>query len=92
MSAALSSKFLSGKRHLIGRTKHEVLVVDKLTYAGNLASLVEVQDHPRYRFSPREKFIGASYQRVTEMLAEMFHPGRCTFGHEGTGWERWLAG
>jgi dTDP-glucose 4,6-dehydratase len=38
-------------RHLIGHTEHEVLVVDKLTYAGNLASLVEVQDHPRYRFS-----------------------------------------
>jgi dTDP-glucose 4,6-dehydratase len=38
-------------RHLIGRTKHEVLVVDKLTYAGNLASLASVQDSPRYRLS-----------------------------------------
>ena len=38
-------------RHLIGRTDHEVLVVDKLTYAGNLASLASVQDNPRYRFS-----------------------------------------
>ena len=38
-------------RHLIGRTDHEVLVVDKLTYAGNLASLAAVQSHPRYRFS-----------------------------------------
>src|SRR5215831_8218196 len=38
-------------RHLIGYTDHEVLVVDKLTYAGNLASLASVQDHPRYHFS-----------------------------------------
>jgi dTDP-glucose 4,6-dehydratase len=29
---------------------HEVLVVDKLTYAGHLASLAEVDGHPRYRF------------------------------------------
>jgi dTDP-glucose 4,6-dehydratase len=37
-------------RHLIGYTDHEVLVVDKLTYAGHLASLVSVQGHPRFRF------------------------------------------
>ena len=39
-------------RHLIGHTDHDVLVVDKLTYAGNLASLATVQGHPRYQFSP----------------------------------------
>ena len=38
-------------RHLVGWTDHEVLVVDKLTYAGNLASLASVQDHARFRFS-----------------------------------------
>src|SRR5262245_36609021 len=38
-------------RHLIGNTDHEVLVVDKLTYAGNPASLASIQGHPRYRFS-----------------------------------------
>jgi len=38
-------------RHLIGHTDHEVLVIDKLTYAGNLASLVSVQAHNRYQFS-----------------------------------------
>ena len=38
-------------RHLIGQTGHDVLVVDKLTYAGNLASLDPVQGHRRYRFS-----------------------------------------
>jgi dTDP-glucose 4,6-dehydratase len=38
-------------RHLIGRTDHQVLVVDKLTYAGTLASLDPVKRHPRYRFA-----------------------------------------
>jgi dTDP-glucose 4,6-dehydratase len=38
-------------RHLVNRTDHDVLVVDKLTYAGNLASLASVHNHPRYRFS-----------------------------------------
>ena len=38
-------------RHLIGQTEHDVLVVDKLTYAGNLASLDPVQGHRRFQFS-----------------------------------------
>ena len=38
-------------RHLIRHTSHEVLVIDKLTYAGNLASLASVQGHSRYQFS-----------------------------------------
>ena len=38
-------------RYLIGHTNHDVLVVDKLTYAGNLASLASVEGSPRYRFS-----------------------------------------
>ena len=38
-------------RHLIKHTNHEVLVLDKLTYAGNLASLASVDHHPRYQFS-----------------------------------------
>src|SRR5262245_7736704 len=37
-------------RHLIEHTTDEVLVVDKLTYAGNLASLSLVENHRRYRF------------------------------------------
>lgn len=36
-------------RHLIAEG-HEVLVFDKLTYAGNLASLAPVAASPRYRF------------------------------------------
>ena len=37
-------------RKLIGETQHEVYVVDKLTYAGNLASLEPVAGSNRYRF------------------------------------------
>ncbi|MFC0408656.1 dTDP-glucose 4,6-dehydratase [Roseomonas elaeocarpi] len=37
-------------RKLIRDTPHEVLVVDKLTYAGNLESLGPVADSDRYRF------------------------------------------
>lgn len=37
-------------RHLITESPHEVLNLDKLTYAGSLAALREVDDHPRYRF------------------------------------------
>lgn len=37
-------------RHLIGETGHEVLNLDKLTYAGVLSSLAPIADSPRYRF------------------------------------------
>jgi dTDP-glucose 4,6-dehydratase len=38
-------------RYLIQETTAEVLNVDKLTYAGNLASLTSVAHSPRYRFA-----------------------------------------
>ncbi len=37
-------------RHALAATEHHVLVVDKLTYAGNLDSLSPVKDHPRFKF------------------------------------------
>ncbi|MGG2399952.1 dTDP-glucose 4,6-dehydratase [Pseudomonas sp. SH1-B] len=37
-------------RHLIQHTDHEVLNLDKLTYAGNLESLQAVETSPRYQF------------------------------------------
>ena len=37
-------------RQLIRETDDEVVVVDALTYAGNLESLAEVSDDPRYHF------------------------------------------
>jgi dTDP-glucose 4,6-dehydratase len=35
-------------RHLLAETAHHVVNVDKLTYAGNLASLADIADSPRY--------------------------------------------
>ena len=37
-------------RHLVRDTPHTVLNLDKLTYAGNLASLDPIANSPRYRF------------------------------------------
>jgi dTDP-glucose 4,6-dehydratase len=37
-------------RHLLRDTPHEVLNLDKLTYAGNLASLDPIANSPRYAF------------------------------------------
>lgn len=38
-------------RHLVKNTAHEVLNVDKLTYAGNLESLAPIAASPRYQFA-----------------------------------------
>lgn len=38
-------------RHLITNTNHQVLNVDKLTYAGDLCSLAEIEQSSRYQFS-----------------------------------------
>jgi dTDP-glucose 4,6-dehydratase len=37
-------------RHLVGTGRYRVVNLDKLTYAGNLASLAEVEEDPNYRF------------------------------------------
>jgi dTDP-glucose 4,6-dehydratase len=37
-------------RRLVGQTAHSVCVYDKLTYAGNLASLASVAQSPRFQF------------------------------------------
>jgi dTDP-glucose 4,6-dehydratase len=47
-------------RHLIAETPHEVLNVDALTYAGNLASLASVETSGRYRFAQANVCDGAA--------------------------------
>ncbi|HET9015035.1 MAG TPA: dTDP-glucose 4,6-dehydratase [Thermomicrobiaceae bacterium] len=37
-------------RYLLARSLAEVVVLDKLTYAGNLANLTDLSDSPRFRF------------------------------------------
>jgi dTDP-glucose 4,6-dehydratase len=57
-------------RHLIGESDHEVLNLDKLTYAGVLSSLDPVGNNPRYRFVQGDICDGAL---VGRLLAE-FQP------------------
>jgi dTDP-glucose 4,6-dehydratase len=54
-------------RHLIGRGDTRVVNLDKLTYAGNLASLAEIEGSPDYRFVRAD--IGDS-AAVSALLAE----------------------
>jgi dTDP-glucose 4,6-dehydratase len=57
-------------RHLVRDTPHEVLNLDKLTYAGNLASLEPIANSPRYRFVQADICDGAA---VAEAIAS-FRP------------------
>ena len=57
-------------RYLIRETEHRVLVVDKLTYAGNLSSLAPVAADPRFRFARADI---ADDPRMRELL-ESFRP------------------
>ena len=51
-------------RHLIENTEHEVVNVDKLTYAGNLQSLEGVSDSSRYSFEKVDICDAAEIARV----------------------------
>ncbi len=57
-------------RHLIAETDHEVLVYDRLTYAGHLSSLAPAADSPRYGFVHADICDAAA---VAAALAR-FHP------------------
>ncbi|AIN47096.1 dTDP-glucose 4,6-dehydratase [Candidatus Palibaumannia cicadellinicola] len=57
-------------RNIIATTEDQVLVVDKLTYAGNINSLASVVGDPRYRFVCAD--IGD--QQVMTRLLGSFHP------------------
>src|SRR3954465_11673288 len=75
-------------RHIIRETDHRVLVVDKLTYAGNLDSLVPVSNDPRYAFlraditdAPKMREAFESYQPDAVMhLAAESHVDRSIDG------------
>ena len=66
-------------RHIIADTPHAVLNVDKLTYAGNLDSLAEAAQSPRYRFAQidicdrdalQQAFAGFQPDAVMHLAAE----------------------
>ncbi|MEN8255539.1 MAG: dTDP-glucose 4,6-dehydratase [Verrucomicrobiota bacterium] len=75
-------------RHLVGKMNVQVLNVDKLTYAGNLSSLKDVEQNPLYAFSQtdicdqeRIRRIFADFQPDTVMhLAAESHVDRSIDG------------
>ncbi|MGI4837289.1 MAG: dTDP-glucose 4,6-dehydratase [Janthinobacterium lividum] len=56
-------------RHLIGNTEHEVLNLDKLTYAGNLESLAAIASNSRYEFVQADIADQATVSAVLERFA-----------------------
>lgn len=53
-------------RHIINSTEHNVLNIDKLTYAGNLDSLSDIDQSPRYQFEQIDICNGDALQQVFE--------------------------
>jgi dTDP-glucose 4,6-dehydratase len=51
-------------RHIIDNTDHSVINIDKLTYAGNLESLVSVENDARYAFEQVDICNAAEIKRV----------------------------
>ena len=57
-------------RHIISNTDDEVLNIDKLTYAGNLESLKEIDKNPRYTFQQ----IDICNKKALEQAFDSFKP------------------
>ena len=51
-------------RHIINNTRHSVVNVDKLTYAGNLESLGSIEDNERYSFEQVDICDASEIKRV----------------------------
>lgn len=51
-------------RHLLSATEHEVINVDKLSYASNLEAVAAVADSPRYHFERADISDAAAVQRL----------------------------
>lgn len=56
-------------RRLIETTPNEVLLVDKLTYAGNLESLRPVSSNPRYHFERADIVDAAEMRRIFDQFS-----------------------
>ncbi len=57
-------------RHIINSTPHRVLNLDALTYAGNLESLKDVADDPRYQFEQ----VDICHHKDVERVIQAFRP------------------
>ncbi len=56
-------------RHLINNTSHNVINVDKLTYAGNLANVASIDKSPRYSFEQVDITDAQEIERVFKQHA-----------------------
>ena len=66
-------------RHLVRERGCEVLNVDKLTYAGNLASLREVEGAPNYRFCKADICDRAAMEQAVPGDVIMLSPACASF-------------
>ena len=55
-------------RHIIKNTNDEVLNLDKLTYAGNLESLKEIDQNPRYQFQQVDICDASKLEQIFEQF------------------------
>jgi len=53
-------------RQIVDFTDWNLINIDKLTYAGNLESLISIADHPKYHFEKVDICDGASLKRLFE--------------------------
>jgi dTDP-D-glucose 4,6-dehydratase len=58
-------------RHIINNTNDSVVNVDKLTYAGNLESLAEIENNPRYAFERADICDGSAMARIFANISRM---------------------
>jgi len=55
-------------RYIINYTQDDVLNIDKLTYAGNLESLAEIENSPRYAFKQIDICDAAALQQAVDLF------------------------
>ena len=60
-------------RHIINKTDHSVINVDKLTYAGNLESLTSIESDARYTFEQVDICDANEIRTFTFVLYEHLH-------------------
>jgi dTDP-glucose 4,6-dehydratase len=53
-------------RHLLSSTSHTIINVDKLTYAGNLENLRDIEENPRYSFIKGDIAVRSDIEKVFE--------------------------
>jgi dTDP-D-glucose 4,6-dehydratase len=64
-------------RHIINNTNHSVVNIDKLTYAGNLESLVSVESDSRYAFEQVLDVFGRQSQHLPQLFIKSIESDSC---------------